>query len=409
MWHSNLEARKEMIQNRVECLERGLETSQFEAERENIRCAIAGYQNGDIQYSDRYTLIWAGKIVDTAKDYSEFVLDRVDRLDRYAKEYGPHWLWFERGLKCHPDGAIRLSRCCTLSREVLGHGLGQYFIQQSYQKRAGWVMRMPETDPELFGQSQIPEHLNQDFLKSPDGRIYCQQEGPCLAFRSLLDSGATLPSLYSADFLDLGIDPQLYSAQTIEILGTANGTVESRSYELHVFVLDENLGSLVDPANAVWPLHGKYIGGLMPVVSCTESGETNPDGMVYNMRLSGMLPFLGCYVSSTPTRNKIFFGEDRNDVLGAHRMPGQRRWDISMPSTEPVSAPNWERWQNPKIRFTHRAGQVVDQDVEDRTGASTLTINGGTPLEMTVVSDPATQCEAARWGAIGAGAAEGEA
>jgi hypothetical protein len=394
---SNVGAQKRMIENRIDCLKRALESSQFDPERDNIRCAIAAYKSGEIKYSSRYTLIWAGKIVDTVDEYADFVTDRATRLNQYAADHGPHWLWYERGLQVHPDGALRLSICSTLSRRVTQHGLGQYYVKQSYQKRAGWVMRMPENDPKILqGLAYIPEHIDQDFLKSADGRIYCQQEGPSIVYQSLLDSGASMPSLTRYDFQELGVDPQIYSAQTVETLNTANGQMESRCYELFVCVLDDDCRHLVDPQNAVWPWHGKFLGGLSPVVVCGEMEAAIPDGIVFNQRLSGMLPFLACYLSSTPTRNKIFLGEDRNDVLGTHKIPGQRRWNMGMPSTGPISAPNWEKFGNPKIRFSHRNGQIIDEDAVAKIGSSFLTINKGTPQEMTVESDPSRQCEASR-------------
>ncbi|ORY68629.1 uncharacterized protein BCR38DRAFT_423911 [Pseudomassariella vexata] len=38
-------------------------------------------------------------------------------------------------------------------------------------------------------------------------------------------------------------------------------------------------------------------------------------------RLSGVLPFMGCYMSSVPTAPKIWLVENRREVLGAYRMP----------------------------------------------------------------------------------------
>ena len=80
------------VKQRIELLRTSLKDSKPPAERENIAGAIAAYESGQIGYSDKYTLIWAGKVVDTCATYPEFTVDRIERLDRYARQHGPHWL-----------------------------------------------------------------------------------------------------------------------------------------------------------------------------------------------------------------------------------------------------------------------------------------------------------------------------
>lgn len=140
----NVAMRDEVVKGRIKTLTEALKTSTFGPEQDNIKCAIAGYRTGTIPYQEAYTLIWAGKIVETAKDYESIAVDRDLRLDRYLKDHGPGWLWYERGLKIHPAAVPRAARCTELSRVVSPHGLGQYYITQGFQKRAGWVMRMPQ-------------------------------------------------------------------------------------------------------------------------------------------------------------------------------------------------------------------------------------------------------------------------
>lgn len=127
-------------------------------------------------------------------------------------------------------------------------------------------------------------------------------------------SGATYPSLYKNDFIDLGIELDNYAAQSVQTLTTVNGTIHSRIFEMFVTVVQgETFSQLVDENDAVWPYHGKYLGGLCPVAQVNvTSDDPDPRGFINNLRLSGLLPFLACYVSSTPARNRIFFGEDRN-------------------------------------------------------------------------------------------------
>jgi hypothetical protein len=236
-----------------------------------------------------------------------------------------------------------------------------------------------------------------NFLTSEDGRVYCQSEGPKLVYTSLLDSGATFPSLCPADFHDLGIDANNYAAQTIEVLETANGTVRARTYEMFVSPVQQNtLESLVDENDAVWPYHAKYLGGLCPVTTVgNEITEPDPNGFIPNQRLSGLLPFLACYVTSTPTRNCLFLGEDRNDVMGGHKTPGHRRWDISMPSTQPLPCDTWRTYGHPKIRFSHRDGMIINQDRDDIGHASTTTAWPGHPMETVIQHNPRAECDEA--------------
>ncbi len=314
------------------------------------------------------------------------------RLDRYLEEYGPHWLWWESPLEVHPNDAPRQSRCCTLNRNVAYHGLGQYYILQAFWKRANWVRRLP-----LGISAVLPPELAGNILTSEEGLVYCQSEGPKLAFSSLLDSGATFPSLYHDDFHLLGIDANNYAAQTIETLETANGKVHARTYEMFVSPLDQaTLESLVDENDAVWPYHAKYLGGLCPVTTVVnETTEPDENGFVPNQRLSGLLPFLACYVTSTPTRNNIFLGEDRNDVMGGHKTPGHRRWDICMPSIQTMHHNLFQTYRDPKIRFSHRNGMIINEDRDDIRHASTTTTRPVAATETVIHHNPRAECDEA--------------
>lgn len=254
--------------------------------------------------------------------------------------------------------------------------------------------------PTLIGGNaeELPPEEAQGFFSSPDGRVYCQNEGPKLIFYSLLDSGATYPTLHPEDFSQLGIESNNYSAQSVETFFTANGKIRSRMYELSVSVCDDLNRTLVDELDPVWPNCGRYLGGLCPVGQCFIPPDEGPDaqGQVTNHRLSGLLPFLACYTTISPTMNTIFMGEDRNDVLGLNKMPGQRRWDISLPSQQGVLValgPNF--FDNPKITFNHRNGYIVDRDRDDESHNATLTFCGGTPEVRYMQSHPAKAAAAA--------------
>lgn len=191
--------------------------------------------------------------------------------------------------------------------------------------------------------------------------------------------------------MQLGIDRDRYAAQTIERVLTANGFIESRSYEMCVTVLNHDNEDLVDANDAVWPNNSKYLGGLCPVLICQghENGDVNAEGFAGAARLSGILPFLACYYTSVPTRNKIYFGEDRNDVVGVMRFPGQRRWEMGMSSEDVAAGQNWQMYGVPEIQFTHRDGQVVDRDRTDVNHASYVVVNEGLPNELRIDNYPA--------------------
>lgn len=114
--------------DRINALLKGLESSQNSEEKTNIQGAIDAYRSGQIGYSKQYTLIWAGKVVDVADTYADFAVDRKERLDRYEKDYGPHWLWFESPLWVHPDSQAKAMRCAVVGREPSYNEFGLYYI-----------------------------------------------------------------------------------------------------------------------------------------------------------------------------------------------------------------------------------------------------------------------------------------
>lgn len=107
-----------------------LTTSTFEPEKVNISGAIAAYESGEIGYSKEYTLLWGGKVVDTAKTYAEFTTDRLERLDRYAELYGPNWLWWESPLWLRPSEKTQAMGCQIIDRSSASHGMGHFHINQ---------------------------------------------------------------------------------------------------------------------------------------------------------------------------------------------------------------------------------------------------------------------------------------
>ncbi|KAF4920786.1 hypothetical protein CGCVW01_v006583 [Colletotrichum viniferum] len=180
-----------------------------------------------------------------------------------------------------------------------------------------------------------------------------------LHFRMLLDTGATLPMLHTRDAAALGIERKSYAAVSCISVETAGpDLLRTWLYEMQVSVADTlTCEPLVSATSPVWPAEEKALGGIVPVMvkpastsntkfsaprgpqdacAVTMDGETTwlqsataiideAEGRDYG-RLSGLLPVKCCYVQATPSLRALWLGEDRRDVLGAHRMPGQMRW-----------------------------------------------------------------------------------
>jgi hypothetical protein len=118
--------------------------------------------------------------------------------------------------------------------------------------------------PHILGDTDlVPE--DRYFARDSAGKVDCGSAGPKLAFKLMLGSGATYPTLHQEDLVNWGVDPTWYAAQTVQSFDSANGSVTSRIYELYVCVLDDNAKHLVDPNDAVWPFNHKYLGSLCPV------------------------------------------------------------------------------------------------------------------------------------------------
>jgi hypothetical protein len=353
---------------------------------------MEGYRSGAITYSTEYTLIWAGKIVDIAPHYRTFTADRSARLDRYFETYGPGCLFYEVPLKIHPGIKPKLCASVTLHRGDTFSALEPYHVTQGFWKRTNFVYRMPQ----LLTGNSVPTPEEQDHLRDSEGRVYCGDAGPKLAFRSLLDSGATYPTLHAEDLIKLGVDIHWYPAQSIQTMHAPTGMISSRIYELYVSVLDDEGKQLVDENDPVYPYSPRYLGGLCPVAQSILPLTYDENGIEEAFRLSGMLPFVACYLSSTPGRNMLFLGEDRNDVLGSHRTPGQKKWTIEMDPIGPGLPFN--RYDNPHVTFTHREARIIDTDRTDKKHASTITFLKGTPEEKIVESDPGDQQASMRAG-----------
>ncbi|OTA68627.1 hypothetical protein K449DRAFT_386926 [Hypoxylon sp. EC38] len=194
---------------------------------------------------------------------------------------------------------------------------------------------------------------------------------------TLLDSGATYPILPAEDLENFGIAMKWYPAQGIMTLSTITGRATRRFFEMHVSVCSQDGESLVGD-QAVWPEEPR-VGGLCPVM-------INPKkrgAIVSEDRISGMLPFESCYMSSAPTAYEFWLGEDRRDVLGARRLPAHLRWspekNVYMKHTKEFVNLRASARTPDQVIFIHHLddeGQrsFVDQDWPGVRGKSELAI-----------------------------------
>ncbi|KAK3984860.1 hypothetical protein QBC44DRAFT_362767 [Cladorrhinum sp. PSN332] len=387
------------INQRVDILQHILQDCQFEPERENIEAAISGYESGSIPYSDCYTIIWAGRIVDRMPDYETFANNREALLDRYTSEHGPGWLWYEAPLK--GNSTITAKRGVTL-HNVPAHrkgtqNTGHYTIRLGFQRRKELVTR---------GSSSSAYYSSS--RKSNSGRVHTNPDpnASIVYFETLLDSGATHPVLFSNDLLCLEINPKTYAAQTVQTVHTAQGTTTSRSYEVTTFIFPfpektrthpqihyptYNPPSYPQPPSPssppTWPTEPFVIQTLSPIIVFPGSSASDFDPSSTPDRLSGFAPFNALYLSSTPGQYKLHMGEDRRDVLGSTRMPGHIRYrnDVFLARKSikgPQLLPGHPPWlastsisETPRrIIFEHEfvdgTGRVVrDEDGDDEHGA----------------------------------------
>jgi len=217
-----------------------------------------GYKSGAIAYSALSTLTWAAKIVDIAPHYNDLTKDISARLERYFGTYGPGWFFYEAPLKMHPSIMPKMGASIAIRRSNTFYALEGYYINQGFWKQANFVKRMP---PSRLGASQLtPE--SPYFARDTEGRLDCGSPGLKLAFKPMLNSGTTYPTLHQEDLFNLGFDMAWYDAQTVQTMDCATGPITSRIYALYVCFLDNDCKQLVEPNDAVYPFSRECLGGL---------------------------------------------------------------------------------------------------------------------------------------------------
>ncbi|KAI1138274.1 hypothetical protein F5Y05DRAFT_404448 [Hypoxylon sp. FL0543] len=353
---------KNRIGERLEMLDWALDTSQCEDEVVNIRAAIQGYQSGEIPYSSNFTLIYAGHIVDFCPTYQSFCEDRQARLDRYYAKFGPGWLWHEPPLaESRFEALAKKGLCLRRQRKRSNYNIGHYPVYQRFTVNKGFVMK-----------AGVKPHRD-----AVDDSQPFANPASCV-LETLLDSGATYPILPADDLEHFGITMKWYPAQGIMRLATITGKATRRFFEMHVSVCSETGKSLVGD-QAVWPQEPQ-VGGLCPVMI----NPKTKDGVVgYLDRISGMLPFESCYMSSAPTTYEFWLGEDRRDVLGARRLPAHLRWSpektVWMKYSKEFASLRQSARTPDQVIFIHHLDEegkrtLVDQDWPGVRGRSELAI-----------------------------------
>ncbi|KAF2971008.1 hypothetical protein GQX73_g2573 [Xylaria multiplex] len=302
--------KSERISKRLELLQRVLDSSKCEDEKINVRAAIQGYESGQISFSHDFTLLYAGRVVDKCPTYESFCVDRDERLDRYFARYGPGWLWQEPPLAGTRNDALGMKGLC-LERDHHNdrYGIGRYEVNLKFTVQRDKVSK---------GKLQPYTH------QTNTGNITKQDSHASCRLRTLLDSGATFPIIVESDLARLNVDVSKYSAQGIMIVNALGGPMEIRFYEMYVSVCTPDDESLVGKGDmAVWPTEPRLLGGFCPVL--VQGNPRGKDPLTH--RLSGMIPFDACYLSSAPSLARIWLGEDRRDVLGTSRLPAHLRFD----------------------------------------------------------------------------------
>ncbi|KAF3013513.1 hypothetical protein E8E14_007808 [Neopestalotiopsis sp. 37M] len=337
------------VPKRIKTLRYALHEPEYQNQKENIEAAIDGYELGRIEYSENYTLLYAGQVVDTCTSYQAFVVDREERLDRYFQQLGGGCLWWEPPLTGPESRAMAKKGFCLHQEKSPVAG-----IPRSNFNIGAWPINMRF----IVDESKVlrgPVKWN----KSPKNK----KSGPSAnqlrsaTFRMMLDTGATYPMLTDYDFKHLGIPDfaKDYAPQTVLDLETASGEMTVAHYELEVGMgADLSRGTWHEAARPTgWPHEAGILGSLYPVgITKHKKGHDR-----WTQRLSGLLPFLACYVSSAPGTGDIWMGEDRRDVVGARRLPPFRRLTTKGP-LDHEQPPGLAKYEN-VVRHLDEPDEVI--------------------------------------------------
>ena len=209
----------------------------------------------------------------------------------------------------------------------------------------------------------LPPSESSAFQTDARGQVNCGEGGPIYSMSSMLDSGASLASLYSSDLKELGIVKKYYSAQSLGGFNLSNGQyMKQKIFEIYVEI-DGNEGNpIVDPNDPI-VANRRAIGGVFPVMEIPQriKNPFDPESYIINDRLSGIMPFLSSYVSIVPGSNIMLLGENRNDIIGHYKMPPFQVWDFYGSSASQIN-PEFSYIENPNLYFEHPVSNIGEKD-----------------------------------------------
>ncbi|KLO86750.1 uncharacterized protein LW93_11533 [Fusarium fujikuroi] len=400
------------IQRRMSLLKASLDRSECPVGDINIRAAIQAYESGRIKCWDKWTLLYAGNVVDFCPSYESFTLDRDERLDRYHGMYGDGWLWYEAPLAPKGNYQPEQLMAATWAQPSGSWGvLADYHahawsIHMGFQRVKGFhsrfSSRLSDRNRKDIGKVLTYETRMRELGTPEKGMCFVEDDStaPRVCFLMQLDSGATHPSLHKTDIAYLAIDSKTYPAQTHTTVVTASSTTVAALYEIRVDICRHNGESLVGE-EPVFPNDRRQIGGIVPVMVLVDSTEdqskpldewyiealkngedVSEEAMAARYkgqdecRLSGMLPFQVCYFSGAPGAPTFWFGEDRRDVLGADRMPGHQRWERHKEAYIVERPVEFENLGRPTVIFEHQGNgiRLLDRDSKEDKSTSILSI-----------------------------------
>ncbi|KAK2597081.1 hypothetical protein N8I77_012951 [Diaporthe amygdali] len=378
--------KKERVQSRLAVLHEALAQStepECEPMRTNISAAIRGYQEGTIECSSTYTLIFAGHIVDTTcRTWAEFTVDRKDRLDRYFKQHGPGFLWWEPPLA---SGRDNLNAKKALFLDVTRHNdpdvqfrddQCHFRVPMCFRKDSALTCRMDEDRAHFSnagqGNTKKLSAMKRKWVLVDDGESDTEllkkardKVGDAYDPRSL-PSSRNEKAAKGAILSKAELGPELFSKNA----STARVRAEATAGQTHFFemLLDSgcetpilyhedlvSLGFRTADMNAatVATIHGangrtsklkifEILAGvqldeddphnqdLFPTCVVKLDWKLKPPSGYSGERLSGLFPFLAYYMSFAPGMDRAYMGDERGDILGMQRIPGGLRYDPFM-------------------------------------------------------------------------------
>lgn len=363
----------------------------------NITAALNAYETGVIGFSDTYSLIYAGRIVDTTcRTYAEFTIDRQRRLDRYLEQHGPGCLWWEPPL-ARGKSSVLAKKCTALdldreddsllSDEHLGvrhmDDSSHFKVPMGFKRDNSLTCRfrnemkrsvvakelgleLPRTpkrrreqsgeaagEPTRRTKREKSKSSSASSARAPEERLREARAAERKAIPPPSDpppNGAGAgpgPALFFDMLLDSGAELPILLHQDFELLGYAERDMNAATAVELSAAAGQTSAALCFELLAGLELgssragrcgdHAAYSEArFLPtrVIKLPPAVEAPAHGAFSGDRLSGMLPFLAYYCASAPGNGQLWLGERRAEVLTAENMPAGLVYD---PYGDPLS------------------------------------------------------------------------